>query len=157
MAKEAERQSSEIETRNGLLVQIADRIVAIQKPHPTRVGIDGSVNSGKTTLADLLVPLIAGLGRPVIRASIDYFNKPRTEKFSKGRESSDGFYEDQIDFAILYEKLLDPLGPNGNRRYRAAHRDWETDSIIDAPEVIAPDDAVVLFDGVFVKPVGGFF
>lgn len=62
--------------RSELLNELASRIVAIERPHPARVGIDGVDAAGKTTLANELVPFIEDRGRPVIRASIDGFHNP---------------------------------------------------------------------------------
>ncbi|HKV57656.1 MAG TPA: hypothetical protein VJO32_05220 [Ktedonobacteraceae bacterium] len=61
-------------TREIVLSQLADAIVSLQRSHPLRVAIDGIDASGKTTLADQLMPVIEQRGRPVIRASIDGFH-----------------------------------------------------------------------------------
>jgi uridine kinase len=46
--------------------------------------------------------------------------------------------------------LLEPLGPGGDRRYRAAYFHGWRDAPIDSPERLAPRDAVLLVDGVFL-------
>lgn len=43
-----------------------------------------------------------------------------------------------------------PLGPDGNRRYRRAIFDSLHDTPIDEPFLLAPSNAVVLIDGVFL-------
>jgi uridine kinase len=133
-----------------LLNQLAARIVTIRRPHPVRVAIDGVDTAGKTTLADELVEPIAARGRPVIRASIDGFHRPREERYRRGPDSAEGYYLDSFDHAALRAALLDPLGPGGSRKYRRARFDWRTDEPVDAPVQLASPDAILLFDGVFL-------
>ncbi len=64
-------------TRDNLLVELSDAIGATERSHPVRVAIDGVGVSGKTVLADELADCLSGLGRSVIRASIDGFHRPR--------------------------------------------------------------------------------
>ena len=67
-----------------------------------------------------------------------------------GRDSPLGFYRDSFDYRALCAVLLEPLGPGGNRRYRAAHFDSYRDEPVAAPEETAPADAVLILDGVFL-------
>ena len=46
--------------------------------------------------------------------------------------------------------LLDPLGPGGTRRYRRAVFSYRTDSEVTLPFETADEDAILLFDGVFL-------
>ena len=46
--------------------------------------------------------------------------------------------------------LLDPLGPGGTRRYRRAVFSYRTDSEVTIPFETADEDAILLFDGVFL-------
>jgi uridine kinase len=137
-------------TRQDLLIALADRIIAARYAHPVRVAIDGVDAAGKTTLADELAVVIAARGRPVIRASIDGFHRPRAERYRRGADSPDGYYHDSFDYAALETLLLRPLGPGGDRRYRRAMFDFRADMAVIAPLEQAPDDAVLLFDGVFL-------
>ncbi len=114
------------------------------------MAIDGIDAAGKTTLADELVPLIEGRGRPVIRASIDGFHRPRSERYRRGPDSPEGYYEDSFDYASLREVLLYPLGPHGNRHYRRAVFDVHADAPIPTPGEDASTETVLLFDGVFL-------
>ncbi len=106
--------------REQLLDQLTALVVAITCSHPLRVAIDGIDAAGKTTLADELAPLIEAQGRPVIRASIDGFHHPRSVRYRRGPDAPEGYYEDSFDYTALRAMLLDPLGPQGNRRYRRA-------------------------------------
>jgi hypothetical protein len=62
---------------------IAARIGSMTPPHPLRMAIDGIDAAGKTTLADELAELLAPLDRPVIRASVDSFHRPRDERYRR--------------------------------------------------------------------------
>ena len=136
--------------RDQLLQQLADLLISLDHSHPLRIALDGIDAAGKTTLADELVAYIEAQGRPVIRASIDGFHRPRSERYRRGSDSPEGYYEDSFDYLALKEALLAPLGPQGNRRYRRTVFDVQTDTPLQATEEEAPDDAILLFDGVFL-------
>ncbi len=133
-----------------VLTQLAKRIVSIRQPHPIRVAIDGIDASGKTTLANTLVPYIEVQQRPVIRASIDGFHRPRVERYRRGEVSPESYYEDSFDYEALKDNLLVPLGANGNRLYRTAIFDYLTDTSLELLQKEAPNNAILLFDGVFL-------
>jgi uridine kinase len=88
--------------------------------------------------------------RHVVRASIDGFHHPRAERYRLGADSPVGYYEDSFDLDVLCRVLLDPLGPGGSLEYRSAVFDVAADAPRDEPVRRAPDDAVLLFDGVFL-------
>jgi uridine kinase len=138
-------------TRDELQRYLADTITEIDRPHPIRVAIDGVDGAGKTTLADELVQRVEAKKRPVIRASIDDFHRPRADRYRRGPDSPEGYYFDSFDYDALRTSLLNPLGPGGSRRYRCAIFDWRTDSPVITPDSEAPVDAVLLFDGIFCQ------
>jgi uridine kinase len=133
-----------------LLKQLAEQIARQQRLHPLRVAIDGITAAGKTTLADELVAPLRARGRPVIRASIDGFHRPRAERYRRGADSPHGYYYDAFDYTALRRALLLPLGPGGDRRYRLSSLDLATDRPVNGPSHDAPPDAVLLCDGVFL-------
>jgi uridine kinase len=137
-------------TRQALLDQLVDSIVFIKRSHPLRVAIDGIDAAGKTALANELVHPIEARARPVIRASIDGFHRPRSERYQRGADSPEGYYEDSFDYASLRGVLLSPLGPNGNLLYRRAVFDVHKDAPISCKGEKASTDTVLLFDGVFL-------
>ncbi|HLW03824.1 MAG TPA: hypothetical protein VKT82_34575 [Ktedonobacterales bacterium] len=137
-------------SRQRILEALADRIAAMQQPHPVRVAIDGIDAAGKTTLADALAETLVARGRVVIRASIDGFHRPRAERYQRGADSPLGYYGDSFDYAALREALLLPLGPGGSRRFRRAIFDAPSDSPLAAPAEEAPENALLLVDGVFL-------
>lgn len=139
------------DARERLIAALAARV-----PHPTSqgrpvlVGVDGVDGAGKTVLADELAAALRAAGRTVVRASVDGFHRPRAERYARGRTSPEGFYRDSYDLDALRHHLLEPFGPGGSRRYRTAVRDVATDQPADVPEQTAPDDAVLVVDGIFL-------
>jgi uridine kinase len=136
--------------RDAVLTRLADMIAAIRLPHVVRVAIDGVDAAGKTTLADELRPLLEARGRPVLRATIDGFHRPRAERYRRGPTSPDGYYRGSFDYDALRRELLQPLGPGGTGRYRSRVFDLHADEPVGDPPAPAPEDAVLLLDGVFL-------
>lgn len=147
-------QSSENErkpaSREVFLNNLSQIISSIEVGHPLRVGINGIDASGKTMLADELITPIEHLGRPVVRASIDSFHRPRVERYKRGKDSPEGFYLDSFDNDALINHLLAPLGPDGTRQYKSSYFDLEADRPTHAPTLIAPDNAILVVDGIFL-------
>ena len=136
--------------RGEALATLSERIHGLTETHPPRVAIDGIDAAGKTTLANELAPLLEARGRPVIRASLDGFHRPRAERYQRGPDSPEGYYLDSFDYAALREKLLLPLGPGGSRMFHRAIFDFRTDSPVTTPAEQAPANAILLMDGVFL-------
>lgn len=137
--------------RTRVLERLARYLAAVKRSHPVRVAIDGRTAAGKTTLADELVAPLDSLGRSVIRVEIDDFHRPRAERH--GRHELPPwmrYYLDSYDYPAIRAALLLPLGPDGDRRYRRALFDSYHDVPIEEPPQLAPADAVVLIDGVFL-------
>lgn len=137
-------------TRSEFLRRLADAISSVATTHPLRVAIDGPPASGKTTPADELAAVLSAHDRNVIRATIDDFLVPRAQRYRRGRYSAEGCYFDAHDHAALCRVLLDPLGPGGDRRFRPAVFDGDTDRPSSTAVTTATADAVLLFDGVFL-------
>ena len=137
--------------RSVCLDQLAAAIAAVRVDHPTRVAIDGVDGVGKTTLAEELVEPLARTGRQIIRASVDGFHRPRAARYRRGADSPEGYFLDSFDYSALTAELLDPLGPDGARRFRSAAFDYRTDEPVNAPRQTARADAILLFDGVFLQ------
>jgi uridine kinase len=137
-------------TRDDLLGRLAEEIGSATTTHPLRVAIDGPPAAGKTTLGDELEVILRAQGREVIRATIDDFLFPRAQRYRRGQYSAEGCYFDAHDRDAMCRVLLDPLGPDGDRRFRTAVYDRETDTTLSLPAATAPADAVLLFDGVFL-------
>lgn len=136
--------------RGRAVAGIVDAIDGISCPHPVRVAIDGSAAAGKTMLADELAISLRARGRDVIRASVEGFLRPRIERYRRGPESARGCYEDSFDYDRLLAELLRPLGESGSRIYRTEIYDRHADLLLDAEQMEASADAILLFDGVFL-------
>ena len=141
---------SQSKARVALIERLAGLVEALPRPHPLRVCVDGPVAAGKTTLADELALVLRGRGHDVIRASIDGFHRPRAERYRRGEDSAEGNYEDSFDYAALRRVLLDPLGSDGSRAYRRAVFDFREDAPVPSPIAVASENAILLFDGVWL-------
>ncbi|MFH1501497.1 MAG: uridine kinase [Candidatus Eisenbacteria bacterium] len=130
--------------------ELADAVLEVLLPHPVRVAVDGVGASGKTVLADEIADALAGSGRQIIRAGVDGFHNGPDARYRRGHESPEGYYRDSFDHDAIRRFVVDPLGPDGDRRYRTAVYDFRTESAVDSPELAADPDAVLLFDGVFL-------
>jgi uridine kinase len=137
--------------RSEVVAHVADTLVGIPTSHPLRVAVDGITAAGKTTFARELTLAVQARDRPCMHISMDGFHHRRAVRYRRGRESADGYYEDAYDVAALRRSLLDPLGPNGDGRYRTAIIDLATDQPIEAPARRAATDLVVIVDGSFLQ------
>jgi uridine kinase len=137
-------------TRGELLSHLARAVGPLTTAHPTLVAVDGPPAAGKTTLADELAVVLRAQGRQVIRASIDGFLLPRSQRYRRSEYSGEACFHDSFDYDALRRVLLDPLGPNGDRRFQPAVFDYRTDTALSPPVTTAPADAVLLFDGAFL-------
>jgi uridine kinase len=133
-----------------MLQDLVRQVGSVTVERPTRVAIDGRPAAGKTTLADELAAVLHEQGRFVIRASVEGFLRPRAQRYQRGELSAEGNYYDGFDYDALQQALLDPLGPEGDRGFRRAVYDSQTDKALSGPVTTAPADAVLLFDGVFL-------
>ncbi len=106
-------------------------------------------DADETVLADQLTAAIEGLGRPVVRASVDDFHQPRAVRYRRGRDSPEGFWLDSFDVDALIRELLDPLrfGAPVRLRWHDAAGDRHVDG---TPAAVAPGTVVVL-DGIFLR------
>jgi uridine kinase len=137
-------------TRSELLDRLAGEIESVPAAHPVRVAVDGPPAAGKTTMADELAVVLRARGREVIRSSIESFMLPRAQRYRRGEFSPEANYHDSFDYDALRRVLLDPLGPDGDRRYQTAVYNWHTDTALSKPVTTARTDAVLLLEGVFL-------
>lgn len=136
--------------RQTVLDAVADAIESLALDHPVRVAIDGPDAAGKTTLAHELAATLETRGRTVIRASIDDFARPSSDRYRQGRDSADGYFAAGFDNEALVARLLAPLGPGGDRWHITRTHDLAVDAPYADPPRTAPEDAVLIVDGVFL-------
>ncbi len=136
--------------RQELLSQLSAIILSIKIGHPLRVAIDGVDGSGKTFIANEFAEILKESGRQIVRVSVDSFHNPREARYSRGRNSPEGYYLNSFNNNALIENVLAPLGPNGNLRYKKAVFDYKTNSEILSPAEEADRDAILLMDGIFL-------
>src|SRR3954464_11477462 len=130
--------------------EIAEMILALEAPHPLRIGIDGFCAAGKTTLANAVAEKLEAKGRRVIRASADNFQNPPEVRWQLGPRSPEGFFRHAIDFQALRSELLEPLGPTGSRQYRTSTYDIRALRPDRSPQQVAASSAILLLDGLFL-------
>ncbi|MCT9868739.1 uridine kinase [Paenarthrobacter aurescens] len=133
--------------RPELLRFLAEEVLTLG---PTRqlIAIDGVDGSGKSTFAKDLAPAIKG--RTVMTIHVDDFLNPQEIRHRRGRTSPVGFWLDTYDYAALNENVLAPLSRGGDGRYRPAFTDSSRNASIQPGSRQAPDDALVLVEGMFL-------
>ncbi|MGN5651207.1 hypothetical protein [Bacillus sp. Brlt_9] len=136
--------------RKERITEIADHILKLNLTHPTRVGVSGITASGKTTFANELVEEIKERGVRVTSASIDDFHNPRAIRYAQGKESARGYYEDAHDYTAFKERLLKPLGPNGNLQYETISHNLITDIPVHNEPLVATQNMILIVDGTFL-------
>jgi uridine kinase len=128
---------------------IGQVITGFTKTSPLLVGIDGVDAAGKTSFADKLADRLKVSNRRIIRASIDGFHNPKSIRYSKGRNSPEGYYLDSFNIRMLIDKLLKPLS-SGDLKYRKAVFDYRTDKEVNMPVKKADKKAILIMDGIFL-------
>src|SRR3954463_2420906 len=130
--------------------EIAAMILALEAPHPLRIGIDGFCAAGKTTLANAVAEKLEAKERRIIRASADNFQNPPEVRWQLGPRSPEGFFRHAIDFQALRSELLEPLGPQGSLQYRTSTYDVRALRPNLSPQYGATPSAILLLDGLFL-------
>ncbi len=137
--------------RSQLLDTISAYILAKKLDHPTLVAIDGMDNSGKTILAkELLFPLRKSK-RQIIHVSIDDFSQPKKYRNRRGDFSPEGYYYDSFDLDAVIKYVLEPLSQAGSRQFYRQLVDIIKDHGANALYETASENAILLFDGIFLQ------
>lgn len=134
--------------RTAVIRSVADRILALGNGR-LRVAIDGPTAAGKSSLGHELAVVISDVGRPVLRASLDDFKRPWSERHLYDRESGEGYFRNAFDYAAVKRLLLEPCGERGSGLPALCSIDPLTQ--IDHSGVLTPmgADGVLIVDGVF--------
>ncbi|MET0966353.1 MAG: uridine kinase, partial [Nakamurella sp.] len=133
-------------TPERLVNDLAEWILALPLEHP-RVGIDGATEIGAGTLADAVGARLIQVGRPVLRASTDWWWRPASLRLELGRTDIDMLLGGWVDAAALRRELLDPLEPGGSASCLLRLRDPSTDRSVRDSRLAAPPRAALLLDG----------
>lgn len=136
--------------RSKIISEIVDRILVLNINNPIRVGVSGITASGKTTFANELTEELKNRQKIVVRSSIDNFHNSRVIRYKQGKESAIGYYEDAHDYNSFKQKLLIPLGPDGNLNYQTISLDLEKDEYVNSKVSIATKDMIFIIDGTFL-------
>ncbi len=136
---------------NHIFSILKDKIDTKHCTSPQKIAIDGIDASGKTIFADRFADYLKKQSiRQVIRASIDGFHNPREVRLQKGEYSPEGYYYDSFNYKALKQFLLEPMMPDGNRRIHTHIFDFKSNSKIVKDRFLAEDDAILIFDGIFL-------
>lgn len=136
-------------TREELLISLTAQVLVLPSDRVRLVAIVGMSCVGKSTLADELIPVIEGAGRPVLHVSADNFHHPRAVRHRRDRLSAEGYLEDSYDTKSLQEYVLDPVA-GGAGEIRLASLDLASDELATVDPVRLPPDAVVVVEGEFL-------
>lgn len=137
--------------RTEVIARIATIVCNQKLDHPTRVAVDGTTASGKSTLARELITAVRMQERQAVHLSMDGYHHRRAHRWMKGPLSAEGYYEDAYDFPTFVTNVLMPLGPDGDGYFKARIIDLATDQPVDEPPLLAPPDAVLIVDGSFLQ------
>ena len=133
-----------------MLQKLANSILKVKHDSPLRVGIDGIDAAGKSFLANELATFLTKSGRNGHLHLNGRLSQPKHVRYQRGRYSPEGYYYDSFNYPLVKEVLLEPLGPDGNRRYRTTAFDYKTDRETQSKEWIASDKDILIFEGVFL-------
>ncbi len=109
------------------------------------IAVDGIDAAGKTRFADGFATAFDGA---VFRASVDGFHRPRADRYARGRTSPEGFYRDSYDYDTFRSALITPF--RSGEPFRTAVWDVDRDEPVEAAPQTAPEDAVLIVDGIFL-------
>lgn len=125
----------------------------IRRPYPRGrilLAVDGEDGAGKSRFAERLAAAFGADGSAVFHASIDDFHRPKAERYARGAESPDGFYRDSFDLGAFRGDLIDPFRAGGDTPFRLAAFDLARDEPAPGEPLVAPADAVLIVDGIFL-------
>jgi uridine kinase len=130
------------------LDHLANTLACMRLSRPVLIAIDGGSAVGKTTLTAELQPLVEARNRTVISASIDDFHRPKSDRYARGRYSAMACYHDTFNYERLRSDLVEPF--KAGRPFLTAIFDAYHDRPLQPPTITAPDDALLLFEGVWL-------
>jgi uridine kinase len=132
--------------------RVLDRLVEmidLLGDHRLRIAIDGLTAAGKTSLGHELAHGLSRRGRPVLRASLDDFKRPWSERHLYDRLSGEGYYRNAFDREAACRLLLDPSDPTADGLVALCSIDPLTQIDHSTVKAAMPANGVLIVDGVF--------
>jgi uridine kinase len=117
----------------------------------TIVAVDGIDGAGKKPFADDLAAAITRAGHSVFRASMGDFHKPRADRYARGIDSAEGYYQDSFNYSVFRRVLIDPFRMGGSTGFVTEAFDVARDAVIESNWKTAPQDAMLIIDGAFLN------
>lgn len=109
------------------------------------IAVDGRRASGMRQFGDDLAEALRGADRALFHASIDDFQRPRSER-------QRGLYTDGYDHSLLRRVLIDPFRTGGSTGFALTGFDAERDEPVYQPKwKSAGADAILIVSGVFLN------
>lgn len=137
-------------TRAEVLAGLADDFLHNYGRGRTTLAVDGRDGAGKTVFADDLALVLRKRGKSVFRASVDDFHRPRAERYARGK-TGETRYLDSYDYSVFRRVLIEPFRLPGSAGFVLEAFDVERDAPIEPKWTTAPDDAILIVDGVFLN------
>ena len=137
--------------KNDVLDELAAEILHNYGKSRAIVAIDGVDGAGKTHFASDLAEAFKRANHPVLRASIDDFNRPRAERQARGADSPEAFYRDKYDYDTLRRVLIDPFRAGGSGSFVLAAFDAVKDAPIQAKWITGKPDTTLIIEGIFLN------
>ena len=98
--------------RHLVLEELGDALAAVRASgRLTRIGIDGVDGAGKTHLAEEVAQELTARRRPAVRITLDQFEQPKAEPYTRGDLSPEGYYLDSFDLERFRAHVLSVGGP----------------------------------------------
>lgn len=118
------------------------------------VAVDGADATATARFADTFAAVLSEDGSAVYRSSIDGFRRPRSERLGGAGGDAQSHYRHTYDYATLRRVLTDPFRDGWRTSQALGFQLAAYDPLRDAPVesrwMTAPDDAVLVVDGVFL-------
>jgi uridine kinase len=140
---------AQVSHERGLVIElVAHQILALGDDR-VRVAVDGRTASGKTSFGHELAEHLDAIDRPVLRATLDDFKKPWSDRDRYDRTSGEGYYRNAYDYGTLRRLLLEPHRSELASSVALCSIDPLTQQDHSAIRATIEPDSVLIVDGVF--------
>ena len=113
------------------------------------IGINGIDGSGKTIFAEGLEKFLISRNYQTQAIHLDDFHHPMALRYA-GENQADNYYNRSFNVSLIVEKLLAPLRQKSAFSTRLTLLDWRTDKYEVEREYSINQNAIVIFEGVFL-------